>query len=464
MQVLLIAGNGDSCRRWRRALALRGLVFEHVTRPSRSPGLVPDLVIASLPLADLKDLNTLYPEAWILASVPKAEIERALIDVDDAVKLDACLFERMAHLAIAEKGRQFVRGFAQGVRRFALPVAFIDRNLCQLQVSESYARRVGQHASSLQGQPLVQLFDPCEAERLLAWIHKADGAPQSPAREQRWFHLHSGEALQLAICSDLPTRLRRRGMVLVLSERSLMPAELSAAPAHDGFFEVCAQSLQKLYQASQEGVAEPVSLETMCDELDGLKWLPPKAQLDQLTAYFLKSLQAPVQVPLEAPGFPEPGLNSPAKMMTAPWIILADVHPESRHAYGRRLRRGGVAVTAVDDGVQLLNAIDRCPPPALLVLDPELLRLGGRELSCALAETAPHVPLLLLSSGPHQNLSCFREAGLRVLGELQKPVLPGRLMITVQRILFGPMLDNPSTDSQAPSWASADLPALIKHR
>lgn len=105
-------------------------------------------------------------------------------------------------------------------------------------------------------------------------------------------------------------------------------------------------------------------------------------------------------------------------------MLIADDEPSLRAMLVRVLARDGYAVTAVDDGDELVRAAREAhaegQPFDLIVSDVDMPRLRGTEALRALGETKRDTPALLITA--LRDESVLRDAAdAGALGVLQKP-------------------------------------------
>ena len=108
----------------------------------------------------------------------------------------------------------------------------------------------------------------------------------------------------------------------------------------------------------------------------------------------------------------------------------------------RNLIRGGLSkqgfeITTAEDGQDALEKIaDMDPPPAVIISDFEMPRMGGFDLGMALRsnERTRHMPLIMMSARDDtRNRKLMKAAG--AVGFLGKPFEPDKMVAIVERVL-----------------------------
>ena len=165
------------------------------------------------------------------------------------------------------------------------------------------------------------------------------------------------------------------------------------------------------------------------------------------TFWFVVPLE-PCPAPAEA-GPVEAGIHRPGEPQGGR-ILLAEDYPSSRQVLTLHLERAGYAVTAVEDGAQLLAAATQAFD--LIITDVQMPEVDGWEAAkCIRAGQGPcrEVPIVALTadSGP-ATLERSREAGMS--GVMTKPVRRDELLAVVERWLSSARAASPPSAGAAP--------------
>ncbi|MBI4264134.1 MAG: response regulator [Acidobacteria bacterium] len=117
---------------------------------------------------------------------------------------------------------------------------------------------------------------------------------------------------------------------------------------------------------------------------------------------------------------------SPA--VTRASVLVVEDDPSLRELYRTTLRTAGYAVVAVEDGADALRHIEQ-GPPAAVVLDLALPRVGGRDVQRELRShpETRHIPIVVVSGTDMSDLDSNEYASL-----LMKPVAPEVLVWAVE--------------------------------
>jgi CheY-like chemotaxis protein len=98
-------------------------------------------------------------------------------------------------------------------------------------------------------------------------------------------------------------------------------------------------------------------------------------------------------------------------------ILVIEDDPDVRHAVAEALQDAGLRVDVAVDGLDGLERLRRGVPPALILLDMRMPRLGGEEFLRELRADADlgHIPVITMTA------SARHETGQEVLAHLHKP-------------------------------------------
>lgn len=127
-----------------------------------------------------------------------------------------------------------------------------------------------------------------------------------------------------------------------------------------------------------------------------------------------------------------------AAPMQLPRVVVADDSLSVRRALGQLMEDAGFEVSTARDGLEALELINAMPP-ALVLLDLEMPRLNGLEVTRFMRNRAPtrEVPVLMISSRAGDKYRAqAEEAGVTLM--LGKPVTEDDLIATVRRLLSAP--------------------------
>jgi DNA-binding response OmpR family regulator len=127
-------------------------------------------------------------------------------------------------------------------------------------------------------------------------------------------------------------------------------------------------------------------------------------------------------------------------------ILVVDDEPNIREVVELYLRRDGFEVEVVGDGAAALAAVER-KIPDLIVLDLMLPVLGGIQVTRALRQGDPSIPIIMLTAKGDE---ADRIAGLELGADdyLTKPFSPKELVARVKAVLRRAS-DKPLVDPQA---------------
>lgn len=95
-------------------------------------------------------------------------------------------------------------------------------------------------------------------------------------------------------------------------------------------------------------------------------------------------------------------------------ILYAEDYPTLRNAFSRFLRECGYDVTAVEDGVQLINALKNPDNKfSLIITDGEMPNMSGEEATRIIRnEMGSVIPIVAYTaSEPWDGISCFWKKG-----------------------------------------------------
>jgi DNA-binding response OmpR family regulator len=112
-------------------------------------------------------------------------------------------------------------------------------------------------------------------------------------------------------------------------------------------------------------------------------------------------------------------------------VLLVEDDPALRSLYRATLQLEGFAVVAVEDGVDALRHLEAAPPAAV-VLDLDLPRLGGRDVSRELKgrDDTRDVPIIIVTGTDASDLNPRDFACI-----LRKPLDPDTIVSAVRRCL-----------------------------
>lgn len=113
------------------------------------------------------------------------------------------------------------------------------------------------------------------------------------------------------------------------------------------------------------------------------------------------------------------------------WVLIVEDDPALRSLYRATLQLEGFAVIAVEDGIDALHHLE-INPPAAVVLDLELPRLGGRDVGKEIRgrDDLRDVPIVIVTGGDTSDLDPKDYACI-----LRKPLDPETIVNAVRQCL-----------------------------
>jgi len=130
-----------------------------------------------------------------------------------------------------------------------------------------------------------------------------------------------------------------------------------------------------------------------------------------------------------------PNAPSPRSARGQGTVLVVDDERVVRAMASRILREAGFDVVCASDGHEALDVVRRTPaPPAAVLLDLTMPRLGGEETLRALRELHPEIPVVV-TSGYSESEIATRFEGVRLEGFLHKPFRPRDLLDRIQAAL-----------------------------
>lgn len=138
-------------------------------------------------------------------------------------------------------------------------------------------------------------------------------------------------------------------------------------------------------------------------------------------------------------------------------ILLVEDDPDLSRAICGLLETSGYKVSAVSDGVEALDQVDRRAYD-LMLLDVGLPHLGGMQVLSSLRtrREAPRVIVMTADNAPETMLRAVRE---QAYDYITKPASPGMLTEAVARALGAPRATAPiEVISASPSWVELMVP------
>ncbi|MFW6050577.1 MAG: response regulator [Myxococcota bacterium] len=140
---------------------------------------------------------------------------------------------------------------------------------------------------------------------------------------------------------------------------------------------------------------------------------------------------------MKADGSPSASMDAPAVGgRLRPRVLVADDDGDMLRLIERALRRRGLQVDLAPGGRQALHRLARAgqAPPDLLVSDVQMPDVGGVDLLAWLRNQGLHVPVILVTAYPHDELA-ERAERLGAFEVLPKPFLMDRLYQLVTQAL-----------------------------
>jgi two-component system chemotaxis response regulator CheY len=123
------------------------------------------------------------------------------------------------------------------------------------------------------------------------------------------------------------------------------------------------------------------------------------------------------------------------------WILVVDDDTRLRELWRETLAEAGYAAIGAEDGITALELI-RDLFPDLILLDLRMPRLSGWGFLDAVRahQRWREIPILIVSAFLEDDHDLGTEAGLRIVGRMQKPVRLGELIEKVRSVV-GPSGD-----------------------
>jgi CheY-like chemotaxis protein len=112
-------------------------------------------------------------------------------------------------------------------------------------------------------------------------------------------------------------------------------------------------------------------------------------------------------------------------------VLIVEDEPHLRVFLRTTLERKGYAVVEAENGVQALELVG-AHSVDLVIADIVMPRMGGRELAWRLSESAPHIPVILVSGMLPQD---HVDRDVSPAAYLGKPFTQAEILLTVARVL-----------------------------
>ncbi len=201
--------------------------------------------------------------------------------------------------------------------------------------------------------------------------------------------------------------------------------------------ETLAKVFEPFYTTKPVGAGTGLGLSTVygiVKQHDGFIW--PYSEPGMGTTMKIYLPAAPESARASREVEPEPVLEMPQAIESALVLVVED-EPAIRELVRRTLEGAGLEVIEAENGQQALDIFALGgEPPKLVLSDVIMPVLNGRELSDALADIHPHVPVLFMSGYTGDDVLA-RSLLPDTAPFIQKPFAPEELLSRVRRMLAG---------------------------
>jgi signal transduction histidine kinase/CheY-like chemotaxis protein len=201
--------------------------------------------------------------------------------------------------------------------------------------------------------------------------------------------------------------------------------------------ETLAKIFEPFYTTKPVGAGTGLGLSTVygiVKQHDGFIWPYSEPGVGTTMKIYLPAAPEDASVAGEVEG--EPVAEPPPEIESALVLVVED-EPAIRELVRRTLEGAGLVVIEAENGRQALDIFALGgEPPKLVLSDVIMPVLNGRELSDALADTHPNLPVLFMSGYTGEDVLA-RSLLPETAPFIQKPFAPEELLSRVRRMLAG---------------------------
>ena len=201
--------------------------------------------------------------------------------------------------------------------------------------------------------------------------------------------------------------------------------------------ETLAKVFEPFYTTKPVGAGTGLGLSTVygiVKQHDGFIWAYSEPGLGTTMKIYLPG--SPEHLAVTPPPEPEP-IGESRDELTPALVLVVEDEPAIRELVRRTLEAAGLVVIEAEDGRQALDIFALGgEPPKLVLSDVIMPHLNGRELSDALADLHPSLPVLFMSGYTGDDVLA-RSLLPETAPFIQKPFAPEELLSRVREMLAG---------------------------